>query len=67
MDQIVDKAKLSVEKNKQKKMISRPTREEAEAAVRTLLLWSGDDPSREGLQRNPCPRGESLWRIVQRL
>ncbi len=26
--------------------LSRPTREEAEAAVRTLLLWSGDDPDR---------------------
>ncbi len=27
----------------------RPSREEAEAAVRTLLAWTGDDPSREGL------------------
>lgn len=27
-----------------------PTREEAEAAVRTLLRWAGDDPSREGLR-----------------
>jgi GTP cyclohydrolase I len=31
----------------------RPTREEAEAAVRTLLLWAGDDPGREGLQGTP--------------
>ena len=31
----------------------RPTREEAEAAVRTLLLWAGDDPDREGLQGTP--------------
>ena len=31
----------------------RPTREEAEAAVRTLLLWAGDNPSREGLQDTP--------------
>lgn len=31
----------------------RPTREEAEAAVRTLLLWAGDDPTREGLQDTP--------------
>ena len=27
----------------------RPTREEAEAAVRTLIAWAGDDPDREGL------------------
>jgi GTP cyclohydrolase I len=30
-----------------------PTREEAEAAVRTLLRWAGDDPTREGLQDTP--------------
>ena len=32
----------------------RPTREEAEAAVRTLLLWAGDDPDREGLVDTPA-------------
>jgi GTP cyclohydrolase I len=32
---------------------TRPTREEAEAAVRTLLLWAGDDPAREGLTGTP--------------
>lgn len=31
----------------------RPTRAQAEAAVRTLLLWAGDDPSREGLIDTP--------------
>jgi GTP cyclohydrolase I len=31
----------------------RPTREEAEAAVRTLILWAGDDPGREGLRDTP--------------
>ena len=31
----------------------RPTREEAEAAVRTLLRWAGDNPEREGLQQTP--------------
>jgi GTP cyclohydrolase IA len=30
-----------------------PTREEAEAAIRTLLLWAGDDPNREGLRDTP--------------
>jgi len=31
----------------------RPTREEAEEAVRTLLRWAGDDPKREGLLGTP--------------
>lgn len=33
--------------------IDRPSREEAEAAVRTLLAWAGDDPEREGLLDTP--------------
>ena len=33
---------------------NRPSREEAEDAVRTLLRWAGDDPSREGLQDTPA-------------
>ena len=32
----------------------RPTRQEAEEAVRTLLRWAGDDPSREGLIDTPA-------------
>jgi len=31
----------------------RPTREEALRAVETLIRWSGDDPSREGLRGTP--------------
>lgn len=31
----------------------RPTREEAEHAVRTLLAWAGDNPDREGLLDTP--------------
>lgn len=31
----------------------RPSREEAEAAVRTLIRWAGDDPDREGLSDTP--------------
>jgi GTP cyclohydrolase IA len=33
--------------------VTRPTQEEAEAAVRTLLAWTGDNPNREGLQDTP--------------
>lgn len=32
---------------------NRPSREEAEDAVRTLLRWAGDDPYREGLRGTP--------------
>lgn len=31
----------------------KPTRKQAEEAVRTLLLWAGDDPDREGLVDTP--------------
>ena len=31
----------------------RPSRDQAEEAVRTLLLWAGEDPSREGLAETP--------------
>ncbi|HSZ10835.1 MAG TPA: GTP cyclohydrolase I FolE [Rhizomicrobium sp.] len=31
-----------------------PSREEAERAIRTLLLWAGDDPDREGLRDTPA-------------
>ena len=31
----------------------RPSREEAEEAIKVLLRWAGEDPSREGLQDTP--------------
>tara|TARA_B100000941_G_scaffold65937_1_gene43905 strand:- start:30 stop:638 length:609 start_codon:yes stop_codon:yes gene_type:complete len=33
--------------------VTKPTREEAEEAVRTLISWAGDDPTREGLVETP--------------
>ena len=33
--------------------MSKPNREQAEEAVRTLLLWAGEDPDREGLRDTP--------------
>jgi GTP cyclohydrolase I len=33
---------------------ARPTQEQAEAAVRTLIEWAGDDPDREGLHDTPA-------------
>ena len=32
----------------------RPSRDEAEAAIRTLLRWAGDNPEREGLVDTPA-------------
>ena len=33
---------------------TRPSREEAEEAITTLLRWAGDDPAREGLRETPA-------------
>lgn len=35
------------------KKIKKPTQKEAEDAVRTLIRWAGDDPTREGLLDTP--------------
>lgn len=34
--------------------LTRPTRAEAEEAIRTLLMWAGEDPTREGLLDTPA-------------
>ncbi|TCR63721.1 GTP cyclohydrolase I FolE [Bosea sp. BK604] len=48
---------LSVERalspSADKFLVTQPTQEQAEAAVRTLILWAGDDPAREGLAETP--------------
>jgi GTP cyclohydrolase I len=54
MDQIVDKDSLNLILETPAKSTQRPSAKEAEAAVRTLLLWSGDDPDREGLVDTPA-------------
>ncbi|MEZ0224646.1 MAG: GTP cyclohydrolase I FolE [Alphaproteobacteria bacterium] len=41
------KSKLSVAK------VQQPSREEAEAAVETLIRWIGENPAREGLKETP--------------
>jgi GTP cyclohydrolase IA len=47
---------------------SRPSRDEAEAAIRTLLRWAGDDPTREGLRDTPArvARAYEDWFSVYR-
>ena len=46
-------AKPASNKSLSPKRSARPGREEAEAAVRTLIAWAGDDPAREGLLETP--------------
>ncbi len=41
-------------KNAIPKELARPSREDAEKAVHTLLRWAGDDPAREGLIDTPA-------------
>ena len=47
-----EKRRLTVAKNAERAP-QRPSRAQAEEAVRTLLRWAGDDPSREGLKDTP--------------
>ena len=39
---------------KPQRSLIKPSRSEAEAAVRTLLKWAGDDPERDGLLDTPA-------------
>ena len=52
MDAIAVKKK-SIQPAKPAAPVKRPSREEAEAAVRTLIAWAGDNPAREGLLDTP--------------
>jgi GTP cyclohydrolase IA len=45
--------KPSAAKSLSPKSFVRPSRQEAEEAVRTLIAWAGDDPTREGLLETP--------------
>ncbi len=51
MDGILDPRRLT--RPDTKTTIERPGREQAEAAVRTLLTFAGEDPEREGLIETP--------------
>src|SRR5258706_8956580 len=47
-------AKAKAKRASSSPVVVRPTREEAEAAVRTLIRWARDDPAREGLRDTPA-------------
>jgi GTP cyclohydrolase I len=51
MDAIVEKSAVDMQRLFD---LQRPARAEAEAAVRTLIKWAGDDPRREGLRETPA-------------
>jgi GTP cyclohydrolase I len=47
-------AKIDFTKPPASAQADRPSREDAEHAVHTLLRWAGDDPAREGLKDTPA-------------
>jgi GTP cyclohydrolase I len=52
MDAVIKKLMPNVP-NVETRALSRPSEAEVEAAVRTLLRWTGDNPDREGLLDTP--------------
>jgi GTP cyclohydrolase I len=58
MDKIVNNKRSRVQSEAAAKSTAtksaKPSRAEAEAAVRTLIRWAGDDPDREGLLATPA-------------
>jgi GTP cyclohydrolase IA len=52
MDSAGKRLKIADEADR-RSFAERPSREEAEAAIRVLLRWAGDDPAREGLRDTP--------------
>ena len=53
MDAVVASFQERADAAREAALARRPTREEAEAAVRTFLAWIGEDPNREGLKDTP--------------
>ena len=44
--------------------VGKPDRAEVEAAVRTIIRWSGDNPERDGLDRNSRARRSRAGRVL---
>ncbi len=53
MDAFIKKLEDQLAGTKDEAAANRPSRSEAEEAVRTLIRWAGDDPAREGLIETP--------------
>lgn len=54
MDAIIKPIKPDAPDTTAQNLTRRPSQEEAEAAVRTLIAWAGDNPDREGLLDTPA-------------
>ncbi len=56
MDAVIDRELLKIDELRlpHADAAERPTRAQAEHAVRTLIEWAGDDPLREGLKETPA-------------
>jgi GTP cyclohydrolase I len=53
MSDVITRSLSAAKRSRPIAVLSRPGRGEAEEAVRTLIRWAGDDPSREGLLGTP--------------
>jgi GTP cyclohydrolase IA len=53
MDAVVTSLHPRADNTAKAERVERPTREQAEAAARTLIEWIGDNPNREGLLDTP--------------
>jgi GTP cyclohydrolase IA len=53
MSDVIARSLSAVKRPRASAAFARPNRAEAEEAVRTLIRWAGDDPSREGLLGTP--------------
>lgn len=53
LSKAADQGHAAVDLEARAERLQRPSRAEAEAAVRTLLRWIGEDPAREGLRGTP--------------
>lgn len=50
----MDKGNAELDKPVERSPVVKPTRQQAEEAIRTLIQWAGDDPDREGLLDTPA-------------
>jgi GTP cyclohydrolase IA len=53
MSDVLTRSLSAAKRSRPTAVLGRPNRAEAEEAVRTLIRWAGDDPSREGLLGTP--------------
>src|SRR5215218_10333630 len=65
MDAVVESSAAKPGREGEPFRIHRPSRKEAEEAVRTLIRWAGDNPDREGLVDTP-KRVTKAWREMFR-